>query len=39
LFKELDKVNALTTEDIQRVAKTYLDPEKRFVTYIEKPEE
>ncbi len=39
LFKELDKFNALTTEDIQRVAEKYLDPEKRFAVFIEKPEE
>jgi predicted Zn-dependent peptidase len=39
LFERLDKVNALTLEDIKRVANTYLDPEKRFVTYLEKPEE
>lgn len=39
LFKELDRFNALTTEDIMRVAKQYLDPNKRFVAYIEKPED
>jgi len=39
LFNYLDKVNALTTDDIKRVAETYLDPEKRFAVYIEKPEE
>jgi predicted Zn-dependent peptidase len=39
LFKELDRFNALTTEDITRVAKEYLDPNKRVVAYIEKPED
>lgn len=39
LFRELDKVNALTPEDIKRVAEKYLDPEKRVVVYIEKPVE
>ena len=38
LFKELDKINALTTEDIKRVAEKYLDPDKRITVYIEKPE-
>jgi len=39
LFKELDRVNALTPEDIKRVAEKYLDPEKRITAYLEKPEE
>jgi len=39
LFKELERVNELTAEDIQRVADKYLDPEKRVVAYIEKPVE
>jgi len=39
MFKELERVNALTTEDIKRVANKYLDPEKRVVAYLEKPEE
>jgi predicted Zn-dependent peptidase len=39
LFKNLDMVNALTTEDIRQAARQYLDPQKRFVAYIEKPEE
>lgn len=38
LFDYLNKVNALTREDIKRVAETYLDPQKRVVVYIEKPE-
>ncbi|MBN2226652.1 MAG: insulinase family protein [candidate division Zixibacteria bacterium] len=39
LFQELDRVNALTPEDIKRVAEKYLDPEKRIIAYLEKPEE
>ncbi len=39
LFKELDKINALTTEDLRRVAKKYLDPSLRVTGSIEKPEE
>jgi predicted Zn-dependent peptidase len=39
LFKELDKINSLTTEDIKRVAQKYLDPSRRVVASIEKPEE
>jgi predicted Zn-dependent peptidase len=39
LFKELDKINSLTTEDIRRVAQLYLDPSRRVVGSIEKPEE
>jgi predicted Zn-dependent peptidase len=38
LFKTLDQVNALTREDIKRVAEKYLDPDKRVVAYLEKPE-
>jgi predicted Zn-dependent peptidase len=39
LFRDLDRVNALTPEDIKRVAEKYLDPEKRIVVYIENPPE
>ena len=39
LFKEIDRVNALTAEDIKRVAEKYLDPDKRVVAYLEKPVE
>ncbi len=39
LFRELDKINALTAEDLKRVAEEYLDTEKRVVVYLEKPEE
>lgn len=38
MFREVDKINALTVEDIQRVAQKYLDPNKRVVVYIEKPQ-
>lgn len=39
LFEELDRFNAITVDDIMRVANTYLDPAKRVVAYLEKPEE
>jgi predicted Zn-dependent peptidase len=39
MFRVLDKINALTPEDIQRVANEYLDPDKRVVVYMEKPED
>ncbi len=39
LFKELDKINALTAEDIQRVAREYLDISKRTVAMLEPLEE
>lgn len=38
LFKELEKINSLTTEDIKRVAQLYLDPSRRVIASIEKPE-
>ena len=37
MFKGLAKIEALTTEDIKRVAEKYLDPDKRIVVYLEKP--
>ena len=39
LFKQLNKINSLTVEDLQRVAQKYLDPNIRIVSFIEKPEE
>lgn len=39
LFKSLDKINAVTTEDIQRIAKEYLVRSNRTVGYIETTEE
>ncbi len=39
LFWELDKYNALTADDLQRVANKYLDPNKRIVVCIQKSEE
>ena len=35
LFKELDRINAVTPEDIQRVAKQYLTRENRTVVFLE----
>jgi len=39
VFKGLDKINAVTTADIQRVAKTYLTRPNRTAVYIETVEE
>ncbi|MEW5922772.1 MAG: pitrilysin family protein [Candidatus Zixiibacteriota bacterium] len=39
LFKDLERVNALTVDDLKRVAHKYLDPDKRVVAYLEKPVE
>lgn len=34
LFRELDRINAVTAEDIQRVAKTYFTKNNRTVVYL-----
>ncbi len=39
LFRELDRINAVTAEDIQRVAKQYLIPKHRTVAVIKTIEE
>jgi len=39
LFRELDKVNALTPEDIKRVANEYLDVDRRIVGLLENVDE
>jgi predicted Zn-dependent peptidase len=39
MFKSLDKINAVTVEDVQRVAKETLTRENRTVAYIETIEE
>ncbi len=39
MFKQLDKINAVTAEDIQRVAKEYLTRTNRTTGYIETIEE
>jgi predicted Zn-dependent peptidase len=39
LFRYVDKINALTSEDIQRVAKEYLDITKRTVAFLEPEDE
>ncbi|PKK83850.1 MAG: peptidase M16 [candidate division Zixibacteria bacterium HGW-Zixibacteria-1] len=39
LFKEIDRVNALTADDLKKAAEKYLDPDKRVVAYLEKPVE
>jgi predicted Zn-dependent peptidase len=39
LFKELDQINAVTPEDVQRVAKEYLTGTNRTVGYIRTTEE
>jgi predicted Zn-dependent peptidase len=39
MFRELDKINAVTVEDIQRVARAYLTRTNRTVAYIETVEE
>ncbi|NMC44349.1 MAG: insulinase family protein [candidate division Zixibacteria bacterium] len=39
MFKELDKINAVTPADIQRVANTYFTRPNRTVAYIETVEE
>jgi len=39
MFRELDKINAVSAEDIQRVARAYLTRTNRTVAYIETVEE
>ena len=39
LFTDLDEYNRVTADDVQRVAKTYLTPERRTVAYTYVPAE
>ena len=39
MFRQLDEINRVTADDVQRVAREYFRRDKRTVTYSVKPEQ